>query len=38
VLMQDRCVIGAECTIGSKIVFDADDGTARCCGSSESSF
>ena len=29
VLVQDRCTVNAECTIGSKIVLDAPDGTPR---------
>jgi hypothetical protein len=29
ILMQDRCMICAECTIGSEIVLDAPDGTPR---------
>jgi hypothetical protein len=29
VLMQDRCMVCAECTTGSEIVLDAHDGTAR---------
>ena len=29
VLVQDRCMICAERTIGSKIVLDAPDGTPR---------
>jgi hypothetical protein len=29
VSMQDRCAICAERTIGSEIILDADDGTAR---------
>ena len=29
VLVQDRCTVYAECTIGSKIVLDAPDGTPR---------
>ena len=28
-LMQDRCMVCAERTIGSKIVLDAPDGTAK---------
>jgi hypothetical protein len=27
ILMQDRCTVCAECTIGSEIVLDAPDGT-----------
>ena len=27
VLVQDRCTVGAECTIGSEIILDAPDGT-----------
>jgi hypothetical protein len=26
-LMQDRCTVCAECTIGMKIILDAPDGT-----------
>jgi hypothetical protein len=29
ILTQDRCVICAERTIGSKIILDAPDGTPR---------
>jgi hypothetical protein len=29
VLVQDRCTVCAEHTIGSEIVLDAHDGTAR---------
>jgi hypothetical protein len=29
VLMQDRCTVFPECTTGSKIIFDAPDGTLR---------
>ena len=29
ILTQDRCMVCVECTIGSKIVLDAPDGTAR---------
>ena len=29
VLVEDRCTIYAECTIGSEIIFDAPDGTPR---------
>jgi hypothetical protein len=29
ILMQDRCTVCAECTIGTKIVLDAPDGTPR---------
>ena len=29
VLVQDRCTVGAECNIGSEIVWDAPDGTPR---------
>jgi hypothetical protein len=29
ILTQDRCKVCAECTIGSKIVLDAPDGTPR---------
>jgi hypothetical protein len=28
-LAQDRCMICAECTIGSKIILGAPDGTSR---------
>ena len=27
VSVQDRCTVGAKCTIGSEIVLDAPDGT-----------
>ena len=27
ILMQDRCMVCAECTIGSKIILNATDGT-----------
>ena len=29
VLVQDSCTVCTECTIGSKIVLDAADGTPR---------
>ena len=29
ILMQDRCMVCVERTIGSKIIFDAPDGTPR---------
>jgi hypothetical protein len=29
ILMQDRCTIYADCTIGSAIILDAPDGTPR---------
>jgi hypothetical protein len=29
ILTQDRCTVCAERTIGSKIILDAPDGTAR---------
>jgi hypothetical protein len=29
VLVQDRCMFCAECTIGSEIFLDAPDGTPR---------
>jgi hypothetical protein len=29
ILTQDRCLVYAERTIGSEIVFDAPDGTSR---------
>ena len=29
VLVQDRCMVCAKCTIGSKIILDAPDGTPR---------
>ena len=29
VLVQDRCTVCAECTIGSKIILDAPDRTPR---------
>jgi nitrate reductase beta subunit len=28
-LVQDRCTVCVKCTIGSKVVFDARDGTLR---------
>jgi hypothetical protein len=28
-LDEDRCMVYAECTIGSKIILDAPDGTPR---------
>jgi hypothetical protein len=37
-LMQDRCAICVKCTIGSKIILDAPDGTLRCVGHVESHF
>jgi hypothetical protein len=27
ILMQDRCMVCTECTIGSEIILDAPDGT-----------
>ena len=33
-LVQDRCTVCAEHSIGSEIVLDAPDGTPRCRGSS----
>jgi hypothetical protein len=38
VSVQDSGTVCAECTIGSKIVLDATDGTPRGRGSSGSSF
>jgi hypothetical protein len=32
VLLQDRCTVCAERTIGSKTILDAPDGTPRCRG------
>ena len=29
ILMQDRCTVSAECTIGLEIGLDAPDGTPR---------
>ena len=29
ILMEDRCIVCVERTIGSKIIFDAPDGTPR---------
>jgi len=29
VLVQDRCMVCAECTMGSEIILDAPDGTPR---------
>ena len=29
VLVQDRCTVCAECTMGSEIILDAPDGTPR---------
>jgi hypothetical protein len=29
VLVQDRCMVGAKATVGSKIILDAPDGTPR---------
>jgi len=29
ILTQDRCTVCVECTIGSKIILDAPDGTPR---------
>ena len=37
-LMQDRCMICVERTIGSEIILDAPNGTPRLCGSLESHF
>jgi hypothetical protein len=38
VSVQDRCVVYARCTMGSKIVLDTPHSTTRCGGSSGSSF
>ena len=38
VLVQERCMVCAERTTGSKIVLDAPDGTPRCVGLVESRF
>jgi hypothetical protein len=38
ILTQDWCTGYAECTIGSKIILDAPDGTPRCVGQGESCF
>jgi hypothetical protein len=37
-LMQERCTVCTACTIGSQIVFDVHDGTARRDGSCQSLF
>jgi hypothetical protein len=37
-LLQDRCTVCAESTIGSEIILGAPDGTTRWCGSWESHF
>ena len=29
ILMQDTCMVGAKCTIGSEILLDAPDGTPK---------
>ena len=29
ILMQDRCTVSVECTIGTAIILDAPDGTPR---------
>jgi hypothetical protein len=34
ILIQDRCMVHAECTMGSEILLDAPDGTPRGQGSS----
>jgi NADH:ubiquinone oxidoreductase subunit F (NADH-binding) len=36
-LVQDSCMVCAQCTIGSEIVVEVPDGTNRRRGSSESS-
>jgi hypothetical protein len=36
--MQDRCTVCIECTIGSKIILDAPDGTRSDVGHVESQF
>jgi hypothetical protein len=36
--VQDRCMVYAKCTIGSKIILDAPDGTPRSRRSSGSPF
>ena len=38
ILMQDRCTVWVERTIGSKIILDAHDGTPRSRGSCGISF
>ena len=38
ILMQDRCTVCTEHTIGSEIILDAPNGTLRSRGSSGSSF
>jgi hypothetical protein len=37
-LMQDRCIVCVEHTVGSEIVLEAPNGTPRCCGHVESRF
>jgi hypothetical protein len=38
ILMQDRCTVCGESTIGSEVILDAPDGTPRLRGSTRSSF
>ena len=38
VLVQDRCMVCARCTIGLQIVLEAPDGTPSCVGHVESRF
>ena len=38
ILMQDRCMVCAEYTIGSEIILDAPDGTPRYVGHVKSHF
>ena len=33
VLVQDRCMVCAKCTVGLQIILDAPNGTPRSCGS-----
>jgi hypothetical protein len=37
-LMQDRCIVCVEHTVGLEIVLEAPNGTPRCCGSCGISF
>ena len=37
VSVQDRCMVYAQCTIGSETIVEVPDGTPRSRGSSESS-
>jgi hypothetical protein len=29
ILIQDRCIVCAECTVGSQIILDAPDGSSK---------